>query len=280
LREGVKWHDGKPFTAADVKCTWDMLIGSSGANLRLNPRKAWYRNLEQVTTDGDYSVGFELKRPQPSLLALLASAFSPVYSCHVPPRDVRQHPIGTGPFNFVEFKPNESIKLTRNANYWKKDRPYLDGVEYTIIPDRSTAILAFMAGKFDMIFPYQVSAPLLKDIKSQAPETVCETRPVNARDLLVNRDKPPFDKSELRRAMAVTSVRRAGGRHERRKSPGSMTPSAPRWTRESFRMVCAGRIIFAFRGRRHEWRWRRSGRRRWWPTEHLPVEIGDAVGGG
>jgi peptide/nickel transport system substrate-binding protein len=209
LREGVKWHDGKPFTAADVKCTWDMLIGSSGANLRLNPRKAWYRNLEQVTTDGDYSVNFELKRPQPSLLALLASAFSPVYPCHVPPRDVRQHPIGTGPFKFVEFKPNESIKLTRNANYWKKDRPYLDGVEYTIIPDRSTAILAFMAGKFDMTFPYQVSAPLLKDIKSQAPETVCETRPVNARDLLVNRDKPPFDKSELRRAMALSLDRKA-----------------------------------------------------------------------
>jgi peptide/nickel transport system substrate-binding protein len=127
LREGVKWHDGKPFTAADVKCTWDMLIGSSGANLRLNPRKAWYRNLEQVTTDGDYSVSFELKRPQPSLLALLASAFSPVYPCHVPhvpPRDVRQHPIGTGPFKFVEFKPNESIKLTRNANYWKARSPH------------------------------------------------------------------------------------------------------------------------------------------------------------
>jgi peptide/nickel transport system substrate-binding protein len=116
------------------------------------------------------------------------------------------------------------VSLRRGAAQgWpsKKDRPYLDGVEYTIIPDRSTAILAFMAGKFDMTFPYQVSAPLLKDIKSQAPETVCETRPVNARDLLVNRDKPPFDKSELRRAMAVTSVRRAGGRHERRKSPGA-----------------------------------------------------------
>ena len=45
---------------------------------------------------------------------------------------MRQHPIGTGPFKFVEFKPNESIKVTRNPDYWKSGRPYLDGIEYTI----------------------------------------------------------------------------------------------------------------------------------------------------
>jgi peptide/nickel transport system substrate-binding protein len=53
LRESVKWHDGKPFTANDVKCTWDMLLGRSDAKRRLNPRKAWYRNLDRVTTNGD-----------------------------------------------------------------------------------------------------------------------------------------------------------------------------------------------------------------------------------
>src|SRR5437016_647399 len=49
LRQGVRWHDGKPFTANDVKCTWDMLTGKSDEKLRLNPRKSWYRNLEEVT---------------------------------------------------------------------------------------------------------------------------------------------------------------------------------------------------------------------------------------
>ncbi len=53
LRQGVKWHDGKPFTAADVKCTWDMLTGKSPNALRLNPRKAWYRNLDAVVPEGD-----------------------------------------------------------------------------------------------------------------------------------------------------------------------------------------------------------------------------------
>jgi len=58
---------------------------------------------------------------------------------------MRQHPIGTGPFKFVSYKPNESIRLARNPDYWKSGRPYLDGIEWRIIPNRSTALLAFVA---------------------------------------------------------------------------------------------------------------------------------------
>jgi ABC-type transport system substrate-binding protein len=87
-----------------------------------------------------------LNRPQPAFIALLAAGVSPVYPCHVTPAQMRLHPVGTGRFKFVEFKPNESIKLVRNPDYWKKGRPYLDGIEYTIIPNRSTAILAFVTG--------------------------------------------------------------------------------------------------------------------------------------
>src|SRR3982075_469609 len=50
LRQGVKWHDGKPFTAADVKCTWDLIQGKATEKLRVNPRKAWYTNLAEVVT--------------------------------------------------------------------------------------------------------------------------------------------------------------------------------------------------------------------------------------
>jgi len=117
LRQGVKWHDGKPFTAADVKCTWDLLQGKVQDKLRLNAREAWWINLDQVTVDGDFQATFHLKRRQPSFLALLASGFTPVYPCHVPASQMRQHPIGTGPFKFVEFKPNQSIKVERNPDY-------------------------------------------------------------------------------------------------------------------------------------------------------------------
>ena len=163
LREGVKWHDGTPFTAKDVKCTWDLLTDKSSDKLRVNPRKLWYRNLPEVTTNGDYEVTFHLQRPQPAFVALLASAYSAVYPCHVPPGDMRQHPIGTGPFKFAEFKPNERITVTRNRGYWKKGRPYLDGIEHKMIRDVSTANLAFVAGKLDWI---AMTIPLLKDVKS------------------------------------------------------------------------------------------------------------------
>jgi len=82
---------------------------------------------------------------------------------------MRSHPIGTGPFKFVEFKPNERITVTRNRDYWKEGRPYLDGIEYTIIRNQSTATLAFVAGKFDMSFPYSLEVPLLTDVKRQMP---------------------------------------------------------------------------------------------------------------
>ena len=149
LRPGVKWHDGKPFTAKDVKCTWDLIAGTAAEKLRVNPRKAWYRNLDAVIVNGDHEVTFRLKRQQPSFIALLASGWSPVYPCHVPPKDMRLRPVGTGPFKFIEFKPNESIKTTRNTEYWKKDRPYLDVIEWTMMGNPSTAVLAFVAGKFD-----------------------------------------------------------------------------------------------------------------------------------
>jgi peptide/nickel transport system substrate-binding protein len=83
LRQGVKWHDGKPFTAKDVKCTWELLQGKASEKLRINPRKPWYANLDEVTTNGEDEVTFHLKRPQPSFLTLLASGWSAVYPCHV-----------------------------------------------------------------------------------------------------------------------------------------------------------------------------------------------------
>jgi peptide/nickel transport system substrate-binding protein len=212
LRHGVQWHDGKPFTARDVKCTWDMLMGKTEGSkaLRVNPRKAWYGNLEEVVAEGDDRVTFKLKRPQPAFVALLASGFSPIYPCHASPAEMRRHPIGTGPFKFVEFKPNETIKVARNPDYWKKGRPYLDGIEYKIIRNISTGVLAFVAGNVDMTSPYILQVPLLKDVRSQKPEAVCKLMASNVqRNVLINRDAAPFNDPEIRRAVALTLDRQA-----------------------------------------------------------------------
>ena len=145
---------------------------------------------------------FRLKRQQPAFIALLASGFSPVYPCHVPPREMRQRPIGTGPFKFVEFKPNEVIRVTRNPDYWKPGRPYLDGIEYTIIKSQSTGLLAFVAGNFDMTSPYFLQVPLLK--RHQEPAAAGDLRAVPIERPAQRHDqsrRSPFDNPELRRAM-------------------------------------------------------------------------------
>jgi peptide/nickel transport system substrate-binding protein len=211
LRQGVKWHDGKPFTAKDVQCTWRMLIGKSEVSeFHRNPRKVWYGKLQDVTINGDYEATFELSEPQPSLPVLLASAFSAVYPCHVPQATMRTRPVGTGPFKLVEFNRGASIRLVRNPDYWKKDRPYLDEITFRMIDSRATRMLAFATGEFDITFPADISVSLMKDVKARAPNAICEMITTGTQsNLMVNRVNPPFDNPEIRKAMSLAIDRKA-----------------------------------------------------------------------
>ena len=209
LREGVKFHDGRPLTAKDVQCTWHRVAGKE-AYLRRSPRAIWFENLKEVTVNGDYEATFHLTKRQPSLLAMLASGHSPVYPCHVSARDMRTKPIGTGPFKLAEFRSNESIRHVRNPDYWDKGKPYLDGIEWRIVTSRSTRVLAFVAGEFDLTFVADITVPLMKDIQKQKPEAVCSLVPTNVPvNILINRDRPPFDNPRLRRAMDLALDRQA-----------------------------------------------------------------------
>jgi len=204
LNEGVKWHDGKPFTAKDVKCTLDWITGKVRGYFRKNPRRIWYTNVKEVTADNDYQATFHLGRPQPSLLALLASGFGVIYPCHVAAKDQRLHPIGTGPFKFVEFKSNERVRVVKNPDYWKKGLPYLDAIDYTIIGNRSTRVLGLIAGKFDLTTTGDITVPIMKDIASQAPQIVCTLGPTNVSvNVLINDKRPPFDNVKLRTAISL-----------------------------------------------------------------------------
>ena len=121
----------------------------------------------EVTTNGDYEVTFHLKRPQPALLALLASGYSPIYPCHVPPAQMRTKPIGTGPFKFVEFKQNESHQARRATPTTGRRAGLISTASSS--PSSPTArrrCSRFVAGRFDMTFPTEVTIPLLKDVKT------------------------------------------------------------------------------------------------------------------
>ena len=211
LEQGVKWHDGKPFTAKDVKCTFDLISGIvQSDDFRKNPRKVWYHNVKEITTKGDHEVSFVLKAPQPSFIALLASGYTPVYPCHVSQKEMRTNPVGTGPFKVAEIKRSDSIKLARNPDYWKKGKPYLDGIEYRVISNRSTRLLAFIAGEVELTFVSDVTVAGLKDVEAKAPKAVCQFVPSNNTiNMIVNSAAPPFDNAKVRRAMALALDRGA-----------------------------------------------------------------------
>ena len=209
LQEGVRWHDGRPFTSRDVVCTFDLLMDRAPQKLRRNPRSSWFSNVALVTANDDYEVTLHLARPQPSILAMLASGLTPIYPCHVSPAQMRSRPIGTGPFKLASFNEFQYVRLVKNPDYWKKGRPYMDGIEFTVVTTPSTAILSFVAGRFDMTFPWEVTPQDIRIIKREAPAAICETTSENLNiNLLVNRTVAPFDNADLRKALVLAIDRK------------------------------------------------------------------------
>jgi peptide/nickel transport system substrate-binding protein len=203
LRHGVKWHDGKAFTSADVKYTYDLVRGVlTDRKLRINPRKQWYENVAEIVANGDFEVAFVLKKPQPSLLGMLASGYSPVYPAHIDPAELRTHAVGTGPFRLKEYVPEQRIELVRNPDYFIRGRPYLDGISFIVIKDRTARATAMGAGQVDIFFPQEGVPTIVEQVKRQAPQVVVKTVAQSATfNIVINTKKPPFDNIKVRQAI-------------------------------------------------------------------------------
>ena len=185
--------------------------------LRVNPRKDWYGNVEAIETPDPHTVVFRLKRPQPSLLLMLASGDSPVYPAHVPPAEQRTRCVGTGPFKLKEWKRGEYVDYVRNPDYFVKGRPYLDGIRYLIVNERGTRTAALQAGRADAASPLDSSPQIAAQLKAAVPGMVI-TR-VGARQC---RQPAP----EHHQA-AVQRPARAAGAQPRRRPPGLHQGGAP-----------------------------------------------------
>ncbi len=212
LRKGVKWHDGQPFTSRDVKYTFDMVRQAKGATgkLRLNPRTDWYANVTNIEAPDPHTVIFHLKRPQPSLVMLLASGYSPVYPAHVPAAEFRTRCVGTGPFKVKEWKRGELIEYVKNPDYWVKGRPYLDGIRYVVIADRSTRFAALQAGRLDISFPGEATKPIADQLKASGVKLSFTEVGSSVNDnIIMNVKKAPFDNVNVRRAISYAIDRRA-----------------------------------------------------------------------
>lgn len=152
LREGVKWHDGKPFTSADVAFSalqvWKPLQ---------NLGRTVFKDLEAVETPDDLTAVFKFSKPTPfQLIRNALPALSSVVAKHIFENGkIEDNPanntlVGTGPFKLAEYKPGEYYRLTKNADYWGKDEPNLDEIIYQVLPDRASAASALEAGEIQL----------------------------------------------------------------------------------------------------------------------------------
>ena len=211
LRKDVKWHDGQPFTSKDVKYTFDTIREVEGvtAKLRVNPRKLWYDNVESIDATEPQSVIFRLKRPQPSLLLMLASGYSPIYPAHVSLSELRTKCIGTGPFKLKEYRQGELIELVKNSDYFVKGRPYLDGIRYTIIKERGTRYSALQTGRQDIPFIWEVAKTAAETTKQAVPQLAMIETSTNVNDhIVVNFRRPLFKDPKIRTAISLAVDRK------------------------------------------------------------------------
>jgi peptide/nickel transport system substrate-binding protein len=232
LRKGVKWHDGQAFSSKDVKYTFDMVRGAPDAQgkLRLSPRKDWYANVEAIEAPDPHTVVFRLKRPQPGVLAMLASGYSPVYAAHVNAATYRTGCVGTGPFKVKEWRKGEFVDYVKNPEYFIKDRPYLNSLRYVVIKERGTRVAALQAGQLDVSFPGEMSKTSAEQVKKAVPQLVITPVGTSVNDnIIMNIKKPPFDNPKIRLAVSYAIDRRGLIRavHAGGGVPGASLPPKP-----------------------------------------------------
>ena len=151
LRDGVKWHDGTPFTSADVKYTFEEILKKH------HPRgRATFANLESVETPDKLTAVFKLSKPSAYMMAALSASESPVLPKHLyekgDPTTSPQlaAPVGTGPFKFAEWQRGKFIRLVKNADYWVKGQPHFDALIVRFIPDAGARAVALETGELDV----------------------------------------------------------------------------------------------------------------------------------
>jgi peptide/nickel transport system substrate-binding protein len=213
LQEGVKFHDGKPFTSADVQFTF------MNALKKVHPRgPITFRDLEAVDTPDPLTAVFRFGKPAPYALVALSGYESPILPKHLfETGDLMNHPnankpVGTGPFKFVEWEKGQYIRLDRNPDYWRKGAPYLDRIVARFIGDAGTRTAAMEKQEAQIAaFSAVPSVELTRlkalpfiDVSTKGYEMIS---PIVLIEL--NTTRKPFDNQKVRQAVSYALDRKA-----------------------------------------------------------------------
>lgn len=207
LQKGVTWHDGTPFTSADVQFTiMDVLK-------QFHPRGPnSFREVSSIDTPDDLTAVFNLDQPAPYMMRAFSAYESPIVPKHLlDGKDIREaelsnNPVGTGPFKFVEWKKGQYIRLDKNPDYWREGYPLLDRIVARIIPDASTRTAAMESG--EVHYGAFGAIPNIDVVRLRESEDIGVTTDgysmINPMALLeLDVTEPPFDNKALRQAISM-----------------------------------------------------------------------------
>lgn len=205
LHPDVKWHDGVPFTSADVKFTFEELLLKFHARTKTGVEPV----LAGIDTPDDLTVVFRFKTPYAPLLQQLNVIEAPILPKHLYEGSDPQNnpanlkPVGTGPFRFVEYKKGQQVTMERNPDYFKPGLPHFDKLIFSIIPETATAMAAFERGEVDY-----VSVPGAEvERVSKLPGVTVGRSPAGAggsfcvQTVIPNLEHTPLDKLAVRQAL-------------------------------------------------------------------------------
>jgi peptide/nickel transport system permease protein/peptide/nickel transport system substrate-binding protein len=197
INSGIKFHDGTPLDAEAVKFNLDRNRQDTRSNVK--PDLA---SVDSVEVTAPLQVTLKLKNPDTALPAILSDRAGMMVSptnIKALVTDTDRKPVGAGPWKFVRWADNEIVVVTRNENYWRPGRPYLDGIEFNIIPEQATALRSVVAGQNDMTFSLPAR---LKPVIERAKNFTMVTSPtLYCVQLYINYGRAPLDNVKVRQAI-------------------------------------------------------------------------------
>jgi peptide/nickel transport system substrate-binding protein len=197
LRKDVKFQDGTPFTASDVKYTYDSILDPKFQA----PYASLYEPIKSVDVIDNYTVKFTLKRPYAPLLSYLNLGIVPKHIGEKNDNSLATKPIGTGPYKMVSWDKNSKISFEANENYWA-GAPKTKNITYYIIPDNTTRVAALESGDVDLVHS-PVSPQDVQRIKGESDKyTVFDTEGLGYTYLDFNTKNSTLSDVKVRQAIA------------------------------------------------------------------------------
>jgi peptide/nickel transport system substrate-binding protein len=205
IRDGVKWHDGSPLTAADVAKSWQLIVDPPEGVT--SAREAHFAMVDKVESPDPKMVVFRLKFATTAFLPAIADPFAFIYKKETLDKDphwYEKNVLGSGPFKFAGYEAGQSIKGERNRDYYHKGQPYLDGFLGIYAPKQATRLDAIRADRAAAEFRGEPPSARDQMVKELGDKIAVQESDWNCGNLVTpNHKKKPFDDVRVRRALAL-----------------------------------------------------------------------------